>query len=928
MFDLFEQLEEATKSQQEEAKKEVATRKLENMSAMERATTKSYNGVVVQEKDISEFIVTSAMEIAPHLSPIFLRDKEYNKNLPHTVTLSSGKISFGRGITTQQANENIFDMLHTSLMAIVGGYLEIRMPENIFLDTTMRQLYVYCTRYLYATGVAYTLINSPYALGISENKMPAIANKHSKKYLKDVDYVIANLAMNVDKTDLKQTIANAVQKFEDRGEYFIVPIKYKSSSHDIIIRKKSLQVIFMPDQSFEQQLQVVTDKLENLYEEKEQLQKAVDTKNEQKQNNPKATQAQKDLIEKYLLSKKAWKNVKSNISSDISEVDAKQVHTTLLQSLQNNLDNPNVVVVLDKYNELEPIFFDGTTKSVLNLLKLLMHAVYATTGDDFSGIVDILEPPTNYDSIPLYAIKQVYNQNYDQMSMDLLANKVIDIGVDKVSKSTLRSLVAKFKKSPADFLGNLQNTDKNLAFEYYLSPEYWSLISDVCCPILLDDETYNKLFDDMYKIVSTNMQFRSLNTLFDELCELLNPVTPEEKYVMMVSVIKAYTVSTNLDTSPLNLNTETGTRGNFFVTPDSYDDIPFTALLNMLKEANVQISPIGNIVTQYQNLSANIRLTILANFKADPKKYILDMTQNNETEQGKIEGLESQIDDLTNQLNQLQQQQSDTSDIDEFDANIGNVLSADMTKNEFTTLVEDLQKTAQILQAKGISVDGLSTLLDRTLDSLYNTKPTLYQQISALVRTMKPSNQPTFSRPNKKYLSSGFILPTNSAKSYKNDLEGFSIFLDSSGSMSFDDVKICISLIASMEKQLPRKGEYLEFNSEILPLKVRNGKLVEMPKSTGGTDIRTVINHCKYDTKNNGKMLRIIISDGGFCWNTLIDFANENKREKIVVILTDNDSYFITNRKKEQFLSSGRNRTMIIEAQPSKDKLSTKVWRK
>ena len=48
-------------------------------------------------------------------------------------------------------------------------------------------------------------------------------------------------------------------------------------------------------------------------------------------------------------------------------------------------------------------------------------------------------------------------------------------------------------------------------------------------------------------------------------------------------------------------------------------------------------------------------------------------------------------------------------------------------------------------------------------------------------------------------------------------------------------------MLAKLSKKFPKKTEAYEFNSVLSPLKVTNGRLVEDPHGTGGTEIEVVL---------------------------------------------------------------------------------------
>ena len=261
---------------------------------------------------------------------------------------------------------------------------------------------------------------------------------------------------------------------------------------------------------------------------------------------------------------------------------------------------------------------------------------------------------------------------------------------------------------------------------------------------------------------------------------------------------------------------------------------------------------------------------------------------------GSIEELEEKLRKLKENKAKLQEAIDNINqDIKEgLGANIDiDVLSnsdMNMSKQEFAEMLSELKRHAQTTN-RG---EQLPSFIERSEVELYKIKTTWFKEVEQMVMKYAPRQKSSFQRPNKKYLHSGTYLSSKALLSKVNGIEGIRVYLDSSASMSKEDLNITISLLQKLSKLFPKETRAFEFNTVLRELKVVKGKLVEIPKSTGGTQINCVLDNMV--RSEAGKYLTLIVTDGEIGEEGVEDVVNklrESPKEKVCIICTTKCGY-------------------------------------
>lgn len=315
----------------------------------------------------------------------------------------------------------------------------------------------------------------------------------------------------------------------------------------------------------------------------------------------------------------------------------------------------------------------------------------------------------------------------------------------------------------------------------------------------------------------------------------------------------------------------------------------------------------SNSPTDTQPLSDAIKDDLKAEFQKqkelteNQKSSMDEITQEQVDEwkeeyKAKRESLESTLDEIIEGLGE---------DMSDYLDTIEN-MECDMTEDDFRDMLNSMN---DISNHNGGT--GTPTLANRSIVEMFKVNVTWYKVLESMIKKYLPKNQPTFRQPNKKFLHQDIILPSNRGKDLANSIDYIKLFLDSSGSMTDKDLAILCGILHRLEGKFPKKTEAYEFNSALSKLKIKNGKLLEKPKTKGGTEIAVVLDSLK--KKESGRVLSIVVTDGGLWgsgWEMVRRYMEEHPREKMVFVLTQGkhgyERYISTN------LGISKNRFKII----------------
>lgn len=311
----------------------------------------------------------------------------------------------------------------------------------------------------------------------------------------------------------------------------------------------------------------------------------------------------------------------------------------------------------------------------------------------------------------------------------------------------------------------------------------------------------------------------------------------------------------------------------FDIPIDKLNDIQ-DSLSNKLDDISEQFVDSLKSFDDYKN-NHNHDLSGIEELEVDSSE--IDFSDNNrkngDTEVEITNNLMRQIKDL---VNTIEYQKSDILD---------SILNEDdvMSDSMYASIMTDINN---MIENGEYSLGGHSCkLLRDKYTNLLTTTTTWYEQLKKLLTSVKPNQQMSYLRPDKRYLyQKDTILPSKSLSSNSNDIQQICVWLDSSFSMSDKDFLIMQSILKTCNKLFPRKVKAYEFNDEVNELKVSNGRIVERPHTGGGTDIRCVLSGVDKNYSTH-KTLHIIVSDGGFNWSEVKQFLKEKCKKSILVFL-------------------------------------------
>ena len=205
---------------------------------------------------------------------------------------------------------------------------------------------------------------------------------------------------------------------------------------------------------------------------------------------------------------------------------------------------------------------------------------------------------------------------------------------------------------------------------------------------------------------------------------------------------------------------------------------------------------------------------------------------------------------------------------------------------------------------------GTSNLLenltnDYTLEVQPTKKVTIrwWNDLVKLFKTLKPTDT-SFKRLNKKLQYMDIKLPSKSGmRRQSGDIEECHVYLDVSGSMTKQDLDVAMSTVKVSRKYF--KGSTTKFFSFADNLNQHPVKYLftHKIKPGGGTDIKKCLeNIYKLNKKKN--TLNIIISDGGFDWNLVNNYAKLLKNTYMVFLVTSNSKFTVSEISRANLLDS------------------------
>lgn len=249
--------------------------------------------------------------------------------------------------------------------------------------------------------------------------------------------------------------------------------------------------------------------------------------------------------------------------------------------------------------------------------------------------------------------------------------------------------------------------------------------------------------------------------------------------------------------------------------------------------------------------------------------------------------------------------------------NLNNNIRVDdtlFTKEEHGNFMHNAESFVE----RGYSLDG-SILLNQalTLNTEMQAPPIWWKQAQKMLKAMTKKNQPSYLRPKKKYLYRDLIVPANVGSGLNEDIEQIVLWLDTSSSMTDFDLLVAKAVLKSSEKLFPKKVSAYSFTTVLKQLDVSSMSKVDFKvNARGGTDIGVVLDKIVEDYKS-GKILNIIISDGGFAWYLISSRRNLYPKGKFMFIITDTRTHIESEIKKVQDKLGRKNMQYIIAEEPA-----------
>ena len=292
---------------------------------------------------------------------------------------------------------------------------------------------------------------------------------------------------------------------------------------------------------------------------------------------------------------------------------------------------------------------------------------------------------------------------------------------------------------------------------------------------------------------------------------------------------------------------------------------------------------------------------------ADEEEFLENLVQSINQLGIQISSINDNLNELDEQVDSIYMMLSSSSQVPPTVTDTWDSMECGMNESEYRILMQDMKDMVN-------SMPGcmLSSVFERNIADMYDIFTPWFTVVEKMVQKFLPTKVSSFTHPDKRYLYRNIILPGPGDKNKRNCIERLALYIDSSGSMEPKDLQIMKSMLRKLSKKLPKKTTAFEFNTSLHPLKVANGRLLEDPHSSGGTDIDVVLNNL--NPRESGKVLSFVISDGDFKWSSLIKYLNLHPREKMVIIITRPD-------EKRELLESNlgfpRNRFLIVGIEDS-----------
>lgn len=194
----------------------------------------------------------------------------------------------------------------------------------------------------------------------------------------------------------------------------------------------------------------------------------------------------------------------------------------------------------------------------------------------------------------------------------------------------------------------------------------------------------------------------------------------------------------------------------------------------------------------------------------------------------------------------------------------GNGKDQGLTEEEKRVMEEEIRHLVRSAAAGDRSAFG-SYFVPRELIRLTQPKPVSWRQMLKEHLTEVTSDDASYATPERKYLHMDLILPGH-CLSEEGDLESLWAFVDSSGSISGEDLNQFLTQLYRIVKEFHCELNICYWDTQVTDIyrKIRNEKHVLecQPHHTGGTDINCVFswmadNHVKPD-------VLLILTDGFF----------------------------------------------------------------
>lgn len=155
----------------------------------------------------------------------------------------------------------------------------------------------------------------------------------------------------------------------------------------------------------------------------------------------------------------------------------------------------------------------------------------------------------------------------------------------------------------------------------------------------------------------------------------------------------------------------------------------------------------------------------------------------------------------------------------------------------------------------------------------------------------------SFKNPDKRMYYQRAIYPGHATSEY-NMLENIKIFIDTSGSISSEELQYVLGILHNLFSKYKSKAEIYSFNTKVSKIreydctKDRDLKVLNI-KDTGGTDAKCIFDWLVNNERKNKTSLVIIITDGYFCHNYDNDKVRRYYKNKTLWIMSkDYDKAF------------------------------------